>query len=102
MNLYCLLAVSLSSLILNELSEAVVTVTVDPVNGNDFTCQPVQELSSSSSAEPCKTLNRALGAGNVPSTCNDVSCESGAVNESDGIVIILADGDHNLTGKRNH
>ena len=76
-------------------------VTVDPSNGNDSSCLSAQELLANQSLSnepgtPCATLNRALG--DVACGINS-SCVVPASDQLDGVVIVLADGLHRLTGK---
>ena len=87
-------------------SDATVTVTVDPVSGDDNTCLSIQQLSDSSSNSsepeyppvPCRTLNRALGSEQL--LCSNLSCARGLVEEfQEGAVIRLADGEHRLSGE---
>ena len=82
-------------------SNATVTVTVDPVSGNDTACLSLQQLANSSrpdSPPPCRTLNRALGSERL--SCNlNLSCDKGVLEDFEDGMIILADGEHRLSGE---
>ena len=84
-------------------STAAITVTVDPISGNDTACLSIQELSGSNSTDssdlpPCRTLNGALGTDQV--SCSNLSCERGVVEDfEDGAVIRFEDGEHRLSGE---
>ncbi len=76
-------------------------LTVDPSIDNDTACLSLQELSASNaSSGECRSLNRALGAENI-SCSSTVSCESGALNftDYDSVLVMLADGEHRMSGK---
>lgn len=75
-------------------------VTVDSVLGNDTSCQPVSSIGILP-VDPCRTLNRALGAVSE-SSCSNTTCASGDLEGFDGLLVRLADGVHTLTGETVH
>ena len=79
-----------SLLLLAFVSEAEsVEVYVDPVNGSDADCIPLQNLTNTSTQVPCRTINRALG---------NTGCSRSCSNEDPlyDSVVKLKDGVHQL------
>lgn len=77
-----------------------VTVTVDPDNGDDEICLSVRELFSSgltNSSIPCQTLNYAL-SDNQTDYYNVANC-SNAPFQYSNVRILLRDGVHGLTSQ---
>ena len=87
--------------------ENLLTVTVDPVNGNDSACLSALELSSLGSGDPgmtsttpCATINAAIHGNMTFGQLRPVNCsafEYGLTN----VRILLADGDHKLKERLN-
>lgn len=105
-----LIAGLLGCVLASRLTEGVLIVSVDPVNGNDSECFSLQEMALFNSTtrfsivngtdadtaqlHPCKTLNRALGNLDCKHSCKYQEINTDPLRN---VVIRLLDGVHRLS-----